>query len=192
VLSVPALRAATALLAGSLAVHELRYALAFGPDAELAHHGHGYLAHVTAVVGVLSALVLGRALVAVASGQARAPRMGLRRLWIISSAALLAVHCGQELLEGVFAAGHPSGATGVFGHGGVLAVPLSLAVGGAIALVVRVARAMEDARRGVAAQFVILLASRCTVWDGAQIARPLGRVLANHLAGRAPPAAFAT
>ena len=35
-LSVPALRAAVALLAGSLAVHELRYALAYGADAESA------------------------------------------------------------------------------------------------------------------------------------------------------------
>ena len=193
-LSVPALRAAVALLGGSLAVHELRYAFAYGQEAEsaLAHHGHGYLANVTAVVGVLIALVLGRALAAVANGQAQAPRVGLRKLWLVSSAALLAVYCGQELLEGVFASGHPGGATGVVQHGGILAVPISLAVGGAIALIVRVARAIQGVQNGVAVQFVVLLASAGTVWHRARIARPVGRLLADHLAGRAPPAASTT
>ena len=173
-------------------LHELRYLLASGDraDATFAHHGHEYLAYVTAGVGVLAALLLGRMLVSVATGiPARRRRVGVTRLWLLSSAALLAVYMGQELLEGVFAADHPAGLAGVFGAGGLIAVPLSLAVGGAIALLVRVARAVQDARSGHPLQFVVLAPAYRGVWHARALRRLRGRVLAEHIAGRAPPVA---
>ena len=97
------------LLAGALGVHELRYPLAFGDEAgsALAHHGHGYVTLLPPLLGALIALGLAAALVRAAAAPAvRSPALvRVRRLWPAGSAALLAIYVGNELLEGVAAAG---------------------------------------------------------------------------------------
>src|SRR5580693_144611 len=116
--------ARTALVpAAALAVHQLRFVLAFGGGAgvELARQGHAYLHSlvpwIVVAIGVAAGgflWALGRAL----GGQRSLPRytLSLAGLWIVCSACLIAIYITQELLEGLFAAGHPAGFAGVFGY----------------------------------------------------------------------------
>jgi hypothetical protein len=53
----------------------------------------------------------------------------LAGLWLVCSVALIGIYIGQELLEGVFLAGHPTGWVGVFGYGGWWALPCAAIVG---------------------------------------------------------------
>ena len=102
--------------AAALLVHQLRYMPAFGDGAgaELAQQGHSYLHSLvpwfmlligTAVGGFL--WTLGRAL----HGQRSASRytMSLVALWLTCTTALVAIFAVQEILEGLFATGHPAG-----------------------------------------------------------------------------------
>ena len=183
---------AALLLAGVLGVHELRYLLAFGGDAgsALAYHGHGYLMLLTPLLATLSALGLATGLVRAAAAPAArsATSVRVRRLWPAATAALLAIYVGQELLEGLLTSGHPTGWAGVFGSGGWTAVPLALALGAVAALGLRVAGAVRAARRlGITA--VLLGVPTTPVSAPPAPMRPWrsGGVLAEHLAGRAPP-----
>lgn len=180
----------------ALAVHQLRYLLAFGAGAEqrLADEGHSYLGSIEAVAIVLCAVALGGFLTHLASawcGHAAAdappPRRGLLKLWAVSALVLAGIYTGQELLEGFLAAGHPPGIEGVLGHGGWLMAPLSLAIGGLLALLLRGAQAvLALVRRAVAAR-------PRPAAEPAPRLRPsrvlLRRVdpLAGAAAGRAPP-----
>src|SRR3954469_14549453 len=115
----PVLVTMALLLASALGTHELRYALA-GGGPRLANHGHGYLLVLTPLSGWLCALALAFGLLrAAAASSARSARLvGGRRVWPAASAAVLAIYASQELLEAMFAAGHPGGWAGVFGSGG--------------------------------------------------------------------------
>lgn len=134
---------------GVLAVHQLRFQLAFGSAAaaRLAREGHGYLATVEPFALLAAAIAAGAFIGRLArawhtdqggstAGSSRRPML---RSWALCAAALLATYCAQELLEGVFAAGHPAGLAGVFGGGGWLAVPLAALIGAALATALRVA-----------------------------------------------------
>ena len=55
--SQPVLRTTALLLGGAMALHQLRYRLAPGPDDVLVEHGHGYLGAVGPLVALLCALV---------------------------------------------------------------------------------------------------------------------------------------
>jgi len=189
---------AALLLAGALGVHELRYLLAFGGAAEsaLADHGHGYLTVLTPLLGTLAALGLAVGLVRAAAAPSvrSATFVRVRRLWPAASAALLAIYVSQELLEGLLAPGHPSGWAGVVGSGGWLAVPLALAFGGVVALglrVVRAARAAQPLRLAVARLVPPPPTPRVVTAAPAVAGWRSGRLLADHLAGRAPPASSA-
>jgi hypothetical protein len=134
------LRFAGLLAAGSLAVHQLRYAAGYGSNSSraLAEQGHGYLGDAGAVAAVLLALAVGSFLGAVVRArraEARQPR--LRSLWLAASGALSAIYAAQELIEGTLAQGHPAGLTGVVAHGGWLAFAIAAAVGALIALAMR-------------------------------------------------------
>jgi hypothetical protein len=122
--------------AAALAVHQLRYTLAFGSNAslELERQGHSYLHSLVpwiilligvAVGGFLCSL--GRAL----SGQTSAPRftLSLAGLWLVCSVCLITIYVTQELLEGIFLTGHPAGLTGVLGYGGWWAIPVAACIG---------------------------------------------------------------
>jgi hypothetical protein len=179
----------------ALAVHQLRYALAFGAEApqRLADQGHAYLGSVEALAVVLCAVAGGGFLTRLAGawcGRAEpgSRRLGLVRLWLVSAVALTTVYAGQELLEGFLVAGHPPGVEGVLGHGGWLALPLSLAIGGVVALLLRGAQAVLAYVRRVAA----LRRAPQAPAPGARV-RPAAVVLrrrdplAGAAAGRAPP-----
>jgi hypothetical protein len=130
---------------GSLAVHQLRFVLAYGDgsDRALSSQGHAYLAVVGPLVVAAAVLAFARFLDRLARGaRTSAPRFG--RLWAVMSASLVAMYSVQESLEGLLSDEHPGGLAGVLGHGGWLALPLSIAVGLLLALALRgLARADE-------------------------------------------------
>lgn len=123
---------------GSLTVHQLRFVLGYGheSDSALSAQGHAYLAVVGPLVVAAAVLAFAGFLDRLARGaRTSLPRFG--RLWAVLSASLVTMYWVQESLEGVLAEGHPGGLAGVLGHGGWLAVPLSVAVGFALALALR-------------------------------------------------------
>jgi hypothetical protein len=147
----PRLRGALLMPACALAVHQLRYALVFGGHTapRLAQQGHGYLSAVepfALLAGAIAAgAFVGRLARAWHSGDQDASARGLdgkraaARTWLTCALALLAVYCAQELIEGALAPGHPAGLAGVFGSGGWIAIPLALAIGGALTTALKVA-----------------------------------------------------
>jgi hypothetical protein len=184
-------KAAVLLFAGGLAVHELRYLVAYGAGAQRAeaNQGHAYLAMLSPLVATAAALALAAWLIRMLGGrpgpEARAPGLRFSRLWAGASGLLLGLYALQETLEGVFAAGHPDGIAGVFGHGGWTAVVLALAVGAVLALLLRAA----DVPLGAPA-------SAPRLWWPAPVSAAVARrepaspkltPLAHHLAGRGPP-----
>jgi hypothetical protein len=133
--------------AGALAVHQLRYWLAFGSSAtaELQAQGHSYLHSLVPWIVLLVALsagvflhALGRAL----GGRCSMPRytLSFAAVWLVCAAVLVAIYVCQEFLEGLFTVGHPGGLIGIFGYGGWWSVPAALAVGLVLAAVFHGAR----------------------------------------------------
>ncbi len=128
-----ATRAFALLALGALAVHELRYLLAYGGQAQsaMASQGHGYLGELTPALVVLALSALCGRLAAATLG--RGIHAGRRRSILRSASAFVAalgmIFAAQELVEGALFAGHPGGLAAVFGGGGWLAAPLALAVG---------------------------------------------------------------
>ena len=179
--------------AAAFAVHQLRYQLVYGhrAGAALSASGHGYLTSVAPWIVLLLAVAAGSFLARVARAAAGRPDLQPNRafgaLWALSSAGLLAAYSIQETLEGFFAAGHPGGIEGVFGHGGWWAVPLSALAGLVVALLLRLAAAVVS----TAARTIPL--SR---FAPVSLPRPVGHALprraalAGNSSGRAPPAAF--
>ncbi len=135
----------------ALAVHQLRFLLAFGGGAgvELARQGHSYLHSLVPWIVLLIGIgvggflwVLGRAL----RGQRSVPRytLSLAALWLVCSLCLVAIYVTQEFLEGRFATGHPAGLAGIFGYGGWWSIPAALCVGLVLAAVFHGARWVLD------------------------------------------------
>lgn len=190
-------RAAALLPAAVLTVHQLRYQLAFGSrsDVRLAAEGHQYLASLAPLAAMLVAIGAGVFIAALArawrdgSGLPSRAGRGFFAVWLLSAATLLAIYCGQELAEAMLSAGHPGGLAGVFGEGGLWAMPLSLLLGAALALALRVAEAAicwAGGRRVRSAPPPRRPAAAAVPFDALLVpARPL----ASAAAGRAPPAA---
>lgn len=133
--------------AATLAVHQLRYWLAFGSraGAELQIQGHTYLHSAVPWVVVPLAIAVGMFLSALGralGGECSVSRytVSFLALWLVCAAALVAVYVIQELLEGLFATGHPAGLVGIFGYGGWWSIPSALAVGLVLAAVFHGAR----------------------------------------------------
>lgn len=126
-------RPAALLALGGLAVHQLRYLIAFGSEDAAALHreGHAYLAEAVPVLVALAIAAIAARLVVVATDHRSAP--GASRSTISTALryalALICVFSAQELAEGVLAEGHPAGAAALVGGGAWLAVPLSFALG---------------------------------------------------------------
>lgn len=122
--------------AGAFAVHQLRYWLAYGSDAaaELHDQGHSYLHSVVPWIVLLLAVALGSFLLALGrafGGRRSVPRytLSVATLWLLCAVSLVAIYVCQELLEGLFATGHPGGLVGIFGSGGWWSIPAAAAVG---------------------------------------------------------------
>jgi hypothetical protein len=187
---------AFALLAGAaLALHQLRYLLAYGHNTEtaLGASGHAYFAVLTPIV--LTLVALGFLQFGLRLHRARThgateggmPTTG--KLWASATLCLAAVYCAQELIEGQLAGGHAGGIAGVVGGGGWIAGILAFVMGGLIAVllrganhVIRVAAAHASTRPRNEAPFV-LVASICDL--------PRLDTLACFQAGRGPPPTFA-
>ena len=176
---------------GALAVHQLRYTLAYGSQAgtQLADQGHAYLSTLVPWIVLLAAAGVGCFVARLArawhSGDDGRRTRRLHRVWATTAFALVAIYSLQEFLEGLLAAGHPLGLVGVFGHGGWWSVPVSALVALVIASMLRVgatlvrlaARARRPRRR-------IVMSSARSIVITLQAARP---PLAYAAAGRAPP-----
>jgi hypothetical protein len=128
--SIP--RSAALVVLGALAVHQLRYLLAYGSGAhqELALQGHGYLLHALPVligfgVAILAAGLLRAALRAMPNPAIAAPRLRAA----LYAASIVSVFAVQESAEGLLSAGHAAGIGAVFGAGGWLALPLAALFG---------------------------------------------------------------
>lgn len=179
--------------AAAFAVHQLRYELAYGSrtGAALSAQGHNYLNSLAPWVVLLLALGLGSFLsrvARVAAGRPDAtPRRAFAKLWLLAFAALVAAYSAQEWLEGSFAAGHPGGVAGVFGHGGWWAVPLAAAAALVVALLLRAASvAVEVVTRRLASS-LRLFASRPAARRPAEVVSATRAALAGNFSGRAPP-----
>jgi hypothetical protein len=135
------------LPAAALVVHQARYSFAYGgrANAELAAQGHSYLhSLVPWVVVTLAAgtwLFLGRVAAAARSGSTgRLGRLTAPALWCLTTAGLVAIYAVQETLEGLASTGHPNGAAGVFGHGGLWSIPAATVVAVVVVMLMRVGR----------------------------------------------------
>jgi hypothetical protein len=187
------LRAGALIAVSALALHELRYLIGYGHGADeaIAAQGHAYLPIAGGLVSLLLALAaaqLARALLAPRRRPGGEPRpVPFWLAWALASAALLTVYAGQELTEGLLAAGHPGGLAAVAGHGGLVAVPLAAGFGLLVALALRGARAaiaaVASRRRAAAPRPRPILARPA---PGPVLAPD--SVIARNLAGRAPPA----
>jgi len=181
------------LPAAAFAVHQLRYTLAYGSHASqaLSAQGHSYLNSLAPWLVLLvafgAASFLLRVAAALAGRQNARPARSFVELWAIAAGALVAIYVLQEVLEGAFASGHPTGAGGVVGHGGWLAFPLAVAFGAAVAALLRVGYAIVAvAARAVARRPVALRQISLPRWSFVLLPRS---PLAAAAAGRAPPAA---
>ncbi len=191
-----AISCSTLVPAAALAVHQLRFMLAFGghANAVLSRQGHAYLHSLapwivlaTAMAAGLFLFALGRAL-----GGHRSPgryALSFAGLWIASSLTLVAIFATQELLEGMFATGHPAALAGVFGYGGWWSIPAALCVGLVLAGVFHGARLALDevARRyGHSAPAERRPTATAPRWRDAAL--PRLAPLAAGASGRGPPA----
>ncbi len=181
--------------AAALAVHQLRFMLAFGGRATvvLSQQGHAYMHSLVPwiVLSVAAAAglflwSLGRAL-----GGNRRPTQyaaSFTVLWIVCTITLIVIYAGQELLEGFFATGHTAGLAGVFSYGGWWSIPAALCVGLVLAAVFHGARwtldevARRHRRQAPAYQRENASAPR------RRDALPLLTPLAQGASGRGPPA----
>ncbi|MEA2443181.1 MAG: hypothetical protein QOJ12_473 [Thermoleophilales bacterium] len=180
------LRAGALLAAGSLAVHELRYVAGWGDPGAVG--GHGYLAVVAPLVALLLALACGIWLARI--GRAVTTPAGRGTLtWFGASVALLGVYVVQETLEALATSGHPD----LLARSGWIVVPIAIAVGGVVALLLHGAHAAEAAVAAVTRPWsplaVVPVAAPTFALPAAPLAVPRTGVLARRLAGRAPPLA---
>jgi hypothetical protein len=184
------LRLAGLLAAGSLAVHQLRYAAGYGSESSraLADQGHGYLGPAGAVIALLLAVALGVFVGALLRGRHSAGRHArFRSLWLVATASLSAIYVGQELIEGALADGHPEGLAGVVAHGGWLAFAVAAAVGALVALAMRGADAALAAARAGRALSLARPAAPPVLLPLPQLRRPAAPCAASPPA-RGPPA----
>jgi hypothetical protein len=189
------IRAGALIAIGALGVHDLRYLIAYRGHAgrELAVQGHGYLALATPLIAglvVLAAAAFASRLAgAYARGEGDAGASpSVRRLWAFASALLVLVFSIQEWIEGQLATGHPAGVGAVFGHGGWIAVPLAMAIGLVIALLLRGAEQAIAIAAARHSPLPALQSLRLLRTVGGSVWAPVSSgALAGRHAPRAPP-----
>lgn len=174
----------------ALLVHELRYVAGYGAAAEsaLAEQGHGYLDAVAPLIALLAGvavLELVLQLVRARRGFAGTPtpsRFAAR--WGAAALALFVIYFTQELLESALLPGHPTGLSGVLGHGGWVAIPLAVMLGAGVAAFLRGAELLV--RRATRRRRGARRARTQSAW-APHFALPRIAPLADCAAGRAPP-----
>ncbi len=183
---------ALALPAGVLAVHQLRYLLAFGSHAgsELSARGDHYVASAAACTAVLLVALFGRWCLRLAAARrgnahvasARAP---LWLLWLALTCALIVGFCALEVLEIALEPHRSGGVSAIFGYGGWWSLPAAAAVAAVLALVAGGGRALLlISARGQVTPRVRAGGQRYPrSWAVALLPAPM----AGCAAGRAPP-----
>jgi len=185
------IRAAALISVGALAVHDLRYLLAYrgGAAEELSLTGHGYLGDVTPLATGALALAIAAFAWRLLNPHVEESRLpSTSRMWAFLSGVLITIYACQEWVEGQLSSGHAAGLAGIFGGGGWLAVPLALAMALVIALLLRGAEAAIAHAAPRAASWLrprpLLTLSAPSVW-----CPRAGDALARRLAPRGPPVA---
>jgi hypothetical protein len=183
-----------ALPAAVLAVHQLRYVLAYGSRAasELSAHGDRYVSTAALVASTLVAISLAAGLVrlvAVSRGGSR-PRIGSAPWWLLWLGLTVALVAGYWALEGLEAAFEPEHAGGVasaFAEGGFWALPAAALVAAVLTAIVRGGRLMlAVAARG---RLTHRRAANVRGRPRPLVERALCAPMAGCAPGRAPPAA---
>jgi hypothetical protein len=179
------LRAGALLAAGSLAVHELRYLVGYGDEGGTATAGHDYLAWVAPLVALGLAVACGAWLARIGRRDGSAPTV----TWLGATLSLAGTYGVQETIEALTAPGHP----GLLAHDGWVAVPIVVAVGALIALLLQgvcaVDRMAARAAHPVAPLRAEPVAPLALTLPAAACLAPRPRGLARRVAGRAPPVA---
>jgi hypothetical protein len=176
-----------------LVVHQLRYRIAYGShaSAQLTAQGHSYLDSFAPWLVLLLCLATGsflaRVAQALATGRPAQSRRSFGTVWFATSCLLMAIYAVQEFLEGLVAAGHPSGLMGIVGHGGWWAGVVAVGVGAIIALLLHVATAVVDAAARVGARRRPARLDLVHPIAGVSVFVARLRPLAASCAGRAPP-----
>jgi hypothetical protein len=193
-LAIRRLAPAASVPAGALAVHQLRYWLAFGghATAELQSQGHSYLHSAVPWIVLLLALGLGTFLVSLGrafGGRGSLPRhtLSFATLWLLCSACLVAIYVSQEFLEGLFATGHPGGLMGIFGYGGWWSIPAAVAVGLVLTAAFHGARCVLEAVAERCRRRPLTPRRPVGVWPRADVLPPAPNPLADGWSGRGPP-----
>jgi hypothetical protein len=179
-LSDPRLRRAALLSSGAWAVHELRFTLA--PVDGGVGPGHSYLHAALPLLTVLVALAAIGFVSRLVAPRREARSRPLRREWLTCTTVLLISFVLQEGGESALSAHGP-----VFTAGGWLGIPLAGAIGLAVALLLRGARAAVAAGTRIAARLAALLPlPEISAFAPPAARRPAASPL-RHLAARPPP-----
>lgn len=133
------LRAAALLSGGVFAVHQLRYLFAYGHESHqaLRAQGHAYLTLLLPAVVIALTLCAASLVAALVLGDRRTNEHAppnWRRLWASSTGLLLLAYVVQESLEAALEPGHALGLAVLAGRGGWIALPLVIAIGLMVAL----------------------------------------------------------
>jgi len=187
------LRSAALIALAALAVHQLRYLLAFGSDAhtELLRQGHAYLFQSLPVLIGFGISAIAAGLVrAVLRGPAGAAIESHRLRALLYATSIAAVFAVQETAEGLLFAGHAGGIAAVFAAGGWLALPLVILFGGLCAALDGGLAKLESLVARGESRRPRPRAQRCHCLTGSRTAVPLASLpLAFGLARRPPPLA---
>lgn len=163
--------------AGAVAIHQLRYAIAYGDAAPqaLAAHNHAYMSLALPAVATAFVIALSALLIRVARGRAAAPghRMSLATLWLCCALLLGTIYGVQETLEGA----------GALAGGGWIGFALAFPAGFLVALASRGADAAELRFGGVPLRIQIVRATRM----GVRATDVNIRLVPMRLGARAPP-----
>lgn len=170
-------RAVALFGAGAVAIHQLRYAIAYGDTAPqaLAAHNHGYFELALPSVATVFVIALAAALIRIARGRAAMPerRTPLAALWLCCALALGTIYGVQETLEGA----------GALAGGGWIGFALSFPAGLLVALALRGADAAELLVCGVSLRLQVVRAARLRI----RAAMAHTRLVDLHVGARAPP-----
>jgi len=186
-----ALRSATVVAAGAIAVHQLRYLVGYGGDASRAldGQGHAYLEALIPLVALLGGLTLVATVVAGIAGASPRRSRGVPLVRALAYAgAIVAVFGAQETIEGVLVAGHPGGPAAVLAHGGLVALPLAVGFGWVVWAALRGLDAFDERLRGSARPRVRHRRTP-TLLRPVACATPGPAAIAGTAGPRAPPSA---
>ena len=169
-------RAVALFGAGAVAIHQLRYAIAYGDAAPHAlAQRHGYFDLTLPAVATVFVIALAAVLIRIARGRVAAPqrRTSLASLWLCCALALGTIYGVQETLEGA----------GALAGGGWIGFALAFPAGLLVALAIRGADAAEIRFAGVALRIRVVAAVQLRM----RATEAFGRVVALRLGARAPP-----